>query len=329
MSVLCYHWQESATNRERAGRQVLGFLLFLSGYFFYLQYLDFSPYSPDDEIIGVYFFSGSGIFSAIFNLITYYMINVGPFLFISILGIVFWVQEGRVSQGYFFSMAYLGLSFFVISDLLYIPYLVTFGILLLIVPGMDFFIDNLEDNPNRFTVLFSVFTILLTSFSYYDLDYRVNAHEREELYYTYYVRESSISASQWMGANLEDSIFESNDQKRERRLAVFSNMVAIGDSSELSSGLISLEDMEIERISVKEMYWKTSDHLWTWNNRSIMASDIQSNISLSAVNLGMPDSSGQSSTLSIISSPYYEFMPNFTYRLYSNDELALYWSYGY
>ena len=52
------------------------------------------------------------------------MINVGPFLFISILGIVFWVQEGRVSQGYFFSMAYLGLSFFVISDLLYIPYLV-------------------------------------------------------------------------------------------------------------------------------------------------------------------------------------------------------------
>lgn len=329
MSVLCYHWQESATNRERAGRQVLGFLLFLSGYFFYLQYLDFSPYSPDDEIIGVYFFSGSGIFSAIFNLITYYMINVGPFLFISILGIVFWVQEGRVSQGYFFSMAYLGLSFFVISDLLYIPYLVTFGILLLIVPGMDFFIDNLEDNPKRFTVLFSVFTILLTSFSYYDLDYRVNAHEREELYYSYYVRESSISASQWMGANLEDSIFESNDQKRERRLAVYSNMVAIGDSSELSSGLISLEDMEIERISVKEMYWKTSDHLWTWNNSSIMASDIQSNISLSVVNLGMPDSSGQSSTLSIISSPYYEFMPNFTYRLYSNNELALYWSYGY
>jgi hypothetical protein len=50
---------------------------------------------------------------------------------------------------------------------------------------------------------------------------------------------------------------------------------------------------------------------------------------LSVVNLGMPDSSGQSSTLSITSSPYYEFMPNFTYRLYSNDELALYWSYGY
>jgi hypothetical protein len=60
-----------------------------------------------------------------------------------------------------------------------------------------------------------------------------------------------------------------------------------------------------------------------------MASDIQSNISLSVVNLGMPDSSGKSSTLSITSSPYYEFMPNFTYRLYSNDELALYWSYGY
>ena len=329
MSILCYYWQESATNRERAGRQVLGFLLFLSGYFFYLQYLDFSPYSPDDEIIAIYFFSGSGIFSAILNLVTYYMINVGPFLFISILGIVFWVQEGRVSQGYFFSMTFLGLSLFVISDLIYIPYLVTFGILLFIVPGMDFFIDNLEDNPNRLTVLFSVFTILVTSFSYYDLDYRVNAHEREEVYYSYYIRESSISASQWMGANLEDSILESNDQKRERRLAAFSNMVAMSDSSELSSGIISLEDMEIERISVKEMYWKTEDHLWTLNNSSVMDSDIQNSISLSAVNLGMPDSSGKSSTLSITSSSYYEFMPNFTYRIYSNDELALYWTYEY
>ena len=329
MSILCYYWQESATNRERAGRQVLGFLLFLSGYFFYLQYLAFSPYSPDDEIITIYFFSGSGIFSAILNLVTYYMINVGPFLFISILGIVFWVQEGRVSQGYFFSMTFLGLSFFVISDLIYIPYLVTFGILLFIVPGMDFFIDNLEDNPNRLTVLFSVFTILVTSFSYYDLDYRVNAHEREEVYYSYYIRESSISASQWMGANLEDSILKSNDQKRERRLAAFSNMVAMSDSSELSSGIISLEDMEIERISVKEMYWKTEDHLWTLNNSSVMDSDIQNSISLSAVNLGMPDSSGKSSTLSITSSSYYEFMPNFTYRIYSNDELALYWTYEY
>ena len=53
---------------------------------------------------------------------------------------------------------------------------------------MDFFIDNLEDHPNRLAVLFSVFTILVTSFSYYDLDYRVDAHEGEEVYYTYYVQ---------------------------------------------------------------------------------------------------------------------------------------------
>ena len=132
-----------------------------------------------------------------------------------------------------------------------------------------------------------------------------------------------------MDANLEGSILKSNDQKRERRLAAFSNMVAMSDSSELSSGIISLEDMEIERISVKEMYWKTEDHLWTLNNSSIVGSDIQNSISLSAVNLGMPDSSGKSSTLSITSSSYYEFMPNFTYRIYSNDELALYWTYEY
>ena len=329
MSTLCYYWQENATNRERAGRQVLGFLLFLSAYLFYLQYLDFSPYSPDDEILGIYFFSGSGIFSSILNLLMYYMINVGPFLFISILGIVFWVQEGRVSQGYFFSMSYLALSFFVISDILYIPYLVTFGLLLMIVPGMDFFIDNLEDNPNRLAVLFSIFTILVSSFSYYDLDYRVNAHEREEVYYTYYVRESSISASQWMADNLEGSLLESNDEKRERRLATYSNMVSIKDSKELSSGLISLDDMEIKRISLKDMYWKSQDHLWDWNNSSSLSDDIQKNISISVVNLGMSDSSGKSSTLSIIFDPYYESMPDFTYRIYSNDELAAYWTLDY
>ena len=205
----------------------------------------------------------------------------------------------------------------------------TFGILLLIVPGIDFFIDNLEDNPKRLTVLFSVFTILISSFSYYDLDYRVNAHEREEVYYTYYIRESSISASQWMGDNLEDSILESNDQKRERRLAAYSNMVSIQDSNELSSGLISLEDMEIQRISLKEMYWKSQDHLWVWNNSSSLSYDIQRNISISVVNLGMPDSSGKSSTLSIISSSYYESMPDFTYRMYSNAELAVYWTLDY
>ena len=259
----------------------------------------------------------------------YYMINVGPFLFISILGIVFWVQKGRVSQGYFFSMSYLALSFFVISDLIYIPYLVTFGILLLIVPGIDFFIDNLEDSPNRLAVLLAVFTILVSSFSYYDLDYRVNAHEREEVYYTYYVRESSISTSQWMESNLEDSILESNDQKRERRLAAYSNMVAIQDSKELSSGLISLDDMEIKRISLKDLYWKSQDHLWGWNNSSSLSYDIQKNVSISIVNLGMPDSSGKSSTLSIITNPYYESMPDFTYRIYSNDELAAYWTLDY
>ena len=259
----------------------------------------------------------------------YYMINVGPFLFISILGIVFWVQKGRVSQGYFFSMSYLALSFFVFFFILYIPYLVTFGILLLIVPGMDFFIDNLEDNPNRLAVLFSVFTILISSFSYYDLDYRINAHEREEVYYTYYVRESSISASQWMGENLEDSILESNDQKRERRLAAYSNMVAMQDSNQLSSGLISIEKMDIERISIKEMYWEAGDHLWVWNNSSEFSVEIQKNISISAVNLGMAEFSGSSATLSLVLDSYYKNMPDFTYRLYSNDELALYWTFEY
>ena len=327
LSTILHYWQESATNRERAGRQVLIFLFFISIYLFYLQYLDFSPYSPDDELLGVYLFSGYGILSSLANLVVYYVLNVGPFIFISILGIVFWFQEGRVSQGYIFSMSYLTLSFFVISDLIYIPYLITFGILLFIAPGMDFFVDNLEDHPDRQSLAFTLFTIIILSFSYYDLDYRIKAHEREQVNYTYYVRDSSISVSHWMTSNSDSSLIVCNDIKRERRVAAYSNLPAHQDVSELSSGLIDINQMEIERISVKEMYWESSDHLWEWNNTKVLTSNTK--VEISIVNLEMADMRGKSSTLSLVLDSYYKNMPDFTYRLYSNDELALYWTLEY
>ena len=329
MAHLLFYWQENATNRERAGRQTLFFLIFLSSYLFYLQYLDFSPYSPDDDLIGVYLLSGVGVFSSLANLAVYYLINVGPFVFISILGLVFWIQEGRIKLGYLFSMSYLALSFFAISDIIYIPYLVTFGILLFMAPGFDFFLDNLQDYPKRINALLSVLTILLVSFSYMDLNYRVIAHEREAQFYTYYVRDSSISTAQWMDDNLEKGIFESNDAKRERRVAAYSDMLAQSDSLQLSQDLVSIEQMEIERISIKEMYWESSDHLWEWNNTVILRSEINQNIELSIVNLGMSDLSGKSSTLSLTIDNHYKYMPDYTYKIYSNTELALYWTAGY
>ena len=328
-SSILYYWQESATNRERAGRQVLLFLFFISAYLFYIQYLDFSPYSPDDEILRVYLFSGYGVFSSLANLCTYYMLNVGPFIFISILGIVFWVQEGRVSQSYMFSMSYLTLSFFVISDLIYLPYLVTFGVLMFIAPGIDFFVDNLEDHPDRQSLLFTVFTVMILSFSYYDLQYRIDSHEREQVNYTYYVRDSSISTSQWIESNSDLSVVVCNDVKRERRIAAYSDLSSFQDMSELSSGFVDIDQMVIERISIKEMYWQSSDHLWEWNNTQELTLEARQGISISIVNLEMASMSGQSSTLSLTLDSYYENMPDFTYRLYSNEELALYWTSAY
>ena len=329
LAYILFYWQENATNRERAGRQTLGFLIFLSGYLFFLQYLDFSPYSPDDDLIGAYLFSGNGLASSLANLAVYYMINVGPLIFISILGIIFWVQEGRIRISYLFAMSYLAFSFFVISDIIYLPYLITFGILLFMAPGFDFFVDNLQDYPQRITAIFSVLTVLLVSFSYVDLGYRIDAHEREDQFYTYYVRESSITTSKWMNNNLETGIFESNDDKRERRLAAYSDMTAYSDSLELSANLISIDDMEIERISVKDMYWNQTDHLWYWNNTATFSHSVGKNISFSVVNLGMPDMSGKSSTLSLTLNYRYKDMPDFNYRIYSNNELAIYWTMGY
>ena len=130
--------------------------------YFILQYLDFSPYSPNDDLIGVYYLNDGTILSTVVNLGFYYLINVGPIMFLSLIGIIFWIQEGRVSFSYIFAFTLLALSFFVISDLIYIPYLFTFLILLFVAPGIDFFIDNLQDYKIRLRV-FLISTTTITS----------------------------------------------------------------------------------------------------------------------------------------------------------------------
>ena len=100
---------------------------------------------------------------------------------------------------------------------------------MIIAPGMDFFVDNLEDYPNRQSLLFTIFTVLILSFSYYDLQYRIDSHERDQVNYTYYIRDSSISTSQWIESHSDLSIVVCNDEKRERRIAAYSGLVAFGD----------------------------------------------------------------------------------------------------
>jgi len=326
LSFLLWRWQEHALNRERAGRQVFLLVSFLAGYLFYLQYLDFSPYSPNDELIGVYYLNDGTILSSIVNLAFIYLINVGPVIFLSLIGLIFWIQEGRVPFSYIFSLLLLSLTLFAVSDIIYIPYLFTFFILLFVAPGIDFFIDNLQDYKNRLSVFF-IFLILLTfSFSNLDLAYRVDAHERENVYYSYNIRESSISTGLWVNENFYEEILESNDQKRPRRVIAYTDSINLADSDELSSNQIVLSDMELKRYSIIDLYWYSEDHLWEWENRS---NQTNSEVNLSLVNLGMANSSGKSSTYSLTSDSYYKSMPEYNFKLYYSKELALYWTNNY
>ena len=68
--------------------------------------------------------------------------------------------------------------------------------------------------------------------------------------------------------------------------------------------------MELDRISVKEMYWKSSNHLWEWNNTQELTLEAREEISISIVNLEMADMSGKSSTLSLVLDSYYKNMPD-------------------
>ena len=326
LSFLLWRWQEHALNRERAGRQVFLLVSFLAGYLFYLQYLDFSPYSPNDELIGVYYLNDGTILSSIVNLAFIYLINVGPVIFLSLIGLIFWIQEGRVPFSYIFSLLLLALTLFAVSDIIYIPYLFTFFILLFVAPGIDFFIDNLQDYKNRLSVFF-IFLILLTlSFSNLDLAYRVDAHERENVYYSYNIRESSISTGLWVNENFYEEILESNDQKRPRRVIAYTDSINLADLAALSSNQIVLSDMELKRYSIIDLYWYSEDHLWEWENRS---NQTNFEVNLSLVNLGMANSSGKSSTYSLTSDSYYKSMPEYNFKLYYSKELALYWTNNY
>lgn len=325
IAFLLWKWQENALNRERAGRQVFIFITFVASYLFYLQYLDFSPYSPNDDLIGVYYLNDGTILSTIVNLGFIYLINVGPLMFISLVGIVFWIQEGRVPLSYVFSLLLLSLALFSISDLIYIPYLFTFFILLFVAPGIDFFIDNLQDHKKRLGTFFIGLILLTISFSNLDLSYRVGAHEQEDLYHTYNIRDSSISTGLWINENFYAEILESNDQKRPRRVVAYTDSINIGDSTQLSSNLITLSDMELKRISLFDLYWYGEDHLWEWDRSNQTDFDVN----LSLVNLGMANFSGKSSTYSLTVSSYYKSMPDYNFKLYYSKELALYWTNDY
>ena len=87
--------------------------------------------------------------------------------------------------------------------------------------------------------------------------------------------------------------------------------------------------MDVERISVVEMYLNASDNLWKWQNSVNSSSGIYEKKTFSVVNLAMPSASGTSSNGYAVLNYHYKNMPDFTYRIYSNSELAVYWSYNY
>ena len=234
-----------------------------------------------------------------------------------------------MSLSHIFSLSYLCLLTFFISDLIYISYLFTFGILLFVPSGIDFFIDNLEDYKLRFQVFFSVLVLLFLSFSSLDLNYRLSSHDNEDLYSSYNVRESSISVGLWSCENIGSEIFESNDQRRPRRIAAYSDLVNIDDSIELSAGLINISDMNLSRLPWSEIYWNNSDHLWKWDNENNITNEIREGLRVSIVNLNFANFSGQSSTSSLTLNYYYKNMPNYNYKLYNTKELAVYWTENY
>ena len=326
LAFLFWNWQEKALNRERAGRQIFFVLTLLASYFFYLSYLDFSPYSPDKKLFAVYYLNEGGFFSTIINLGFYYLINTGPMISLSLVGFIFWIQEGRVPFGYMFFMSSISLATILILDLIYISYLVTFMIIVFVIPGMDFFIDNLKDYRIRFRVFFVSILILTVSFSSMNLFYRLEEKENENYSYTYNVSEASISTGLWFGENFYSEIIESNDRNRERRVVAYSDSVSQSDLTELSSGKIILSDMEISRISVVDFYWESEDHLWKWNNAANQSA-LESNVSI--VNLAMSNFTGQASTNTLIVSNYYKSMPYYNFNVYRNEELAVYWTNNY
>ena len=84
--------------------------------------------------------------------------------------------------------------------------------------------------------------------------------------------------------------------------------------------------MELKRYSIFDMYWFAEDHLWKWENQSNLTNF---NTDLSLVNLAMANFSGKSSTSSLVLNTYYKNMPDYNFKMYYSEELALYWTNNY
>ena len=95
--------------------------------------------------------------------------------------------------------------------------------------------------------------MLTISFSSLDVSYRVDAHEREEFYYTYNISESSISTGLWINENFYSEILESNDQKQPRRVVAYSNSINLADADELPSDQIKISEMNLKRYSILDL----------------------------------------------------------------------------
>ena len=162
-----------------------------------------------------------------------------------------------------------------------------------------------------------------------DLNYRLSSHDNEDLYSSYNVRESSISVGLWSCQNLGSEIFESNDQRRPRRIAAYSDLINIDDTNMLSAGLINISDMNLSRLPWSEIYWNASDYIWDFDNYSNFLFKNNQQLRVSIINLNFANFSGQSSTSSLTLDFYYKNMPNYNYKLYNTKELAVFWTEDY
>ena len=106
----------------------------------------------------------------------------------------------------------------------------------------------------------------------------------------------------------------------------YSNSINLADADELPYNQIKISEMDLKRYSILDFYWYGENHLWEWDNR---ANQTNFDVNLSLVNLAASNFSGKSSTTSFTTSSYYKSMPDYNFKLYYSEELALYWTNNY
>jgi len=337
LSTFNYRLQENSISKEKIGKYSLLFLFSLSLFILSLSSIGFLPFSVSSNYFHRFLLEGDSILITLINVLFYYLLNFGPLLFLSLLGIFYIFRKNNISEEEYL-LIYLLLFCVILSlDRTYIPFVICLFLSILVAFGSEFSFKNFNHTSSSVKLSFCMLVSLSLSFSVLDFTDRLESKESSTINHSLYTRESTLDSSLWIETHYSNSIIESNDRYKLSQITSYSSTSSYDLPFLISNGLFDYRNSNFIFLGFENISYGTK-YFWNIDNFDLsrnycpysFSSWMGGCTSLSVVNIIFPNESGSSNSINDLSSNSHFFLLNHsTYVIHQNDELSIYWSYNY